>query len=59
MLGAVLGLERAVDCVRVRLGGDVPVIAEVTEAAVRDLELDGGGSVWAAIKATEFRVAPA
>ena len=55
----VLGLERAVDCVRVRLGGDVPVIAEVTEAAVRDLELDGGGSVWAAIKATEFRVAPA
>ncbi len=54
----VLGLERAVDCVRVRLGGDVPVIAEVTEAAVRDLELESGGAVWAAIKATEFRVAP-
>ena len=41
-------------------GGTVcGLTAGVTEAAVRDLELDGGGSVWAAIKATEFRVAPA
>jgi molybdate transport system ATP-binding protein len=54
----IVGTERTVDCIRVRLGGDLPVIAEVTESAVRDLDLDGGGSVWAAIKATEFRVAP-
>ena len=53
------GSERSVDCVRVRLGGDRPVIAEVTESAVRDLRLDEGGEVWVAIKATEFRVAPA
>jgi len=53
------GTERSVDCVRVRLGGDLPVIAEVTESAVQELRLDEGGEVWAAIKATEFRVAPA
>lgn len=50
--------ERSVECVRVRLGGDLPVIAEVTESAVAELRLDEGGEVWAAIKATEFRVAP-
>lgn len=55
----VVGTERSVDCVRIRLGGALPVIAEVTEAAVSELRLDDGGEVWAAIKATEFRVAPA
>ncbi|MCK5942076.1 MAG: ATP-binding cassette domain-containing protein, partial [Planctomycetes bacterium] len=54
----VLGTERSVDCIRVRLGGALPVIAEVTESAVQDLGLDRGGTVWVAIKATEFRVAP-
>lgn len=52
------GTERSVDCVRVRLGGPLPVIAEVTESAVQELGLDDGGEVWVAIKATEFRVAP-
>ena len=50
--------ERSVDCVRVRVGGELPVIAEVTEAAVQELGLDDGGDVWVAIKATEIRVAP-
>lgn len=58
-MAPVEGTERSVDCVRVRLGGDLPVIAEVTEAAVEDLRLEEGGEVWAAIKATEFRVSPA
>ncbi len=52
------GTERSVDCVRVRVGGALPVIAEVTEAAVQELGLDDGGDVWVAIKATEIRVAP-
>ena len=55
----IVSTERSVDCIRVRLGGALPVVAEVTESAVQDLGLDGGGSVWVAIKATEFRVAPA
>ena len=57
-LAPVAGTERSINSTRVRLGGDLPVIAEVTEAAVRDLDLNAGGEVWAAIKATEFRVAP-
>lgn len=54
----VAAVERALDCIRVRLGGDLPIVAEVTESAVAELGLDDGGTVWAAIKATEFRVAP-
>tara|TARA_R110002072_G_scaffold174303_7_gene329609 strand:+ start:54300 stop:55352 length:1053 start_codon:yes stop_codon:yes gene_type:complete len=55
----VVTVERALDCIRVQLGGDLPIVAEVTESAVSDLNLDGGGQVWAAVKATEFRVAEA
>lgn len=55
----VIAVERALDCIRVRLGGKLPIVAEVTESAVGDLGLDRGGDVWAAVKATEFRVAPA
>jgi molybdate transport system ATP-binding protein len=54
----VVAVERALDCIRVRLGGDLPIVAEVTESAVGELGLDQGGDVWAAVKATEFRVAP-
>jgi len=57
-LAPIDSTERTVDCIRVRLGGDLPVIAEVTESAVADLDLESGGTVWAAIKATEFRIAP-
>ena len=44
------------DRVRVRLGGKVPLVAEVTPGAVRDLHLDRGAEVWAAVKATEISV---
>jgi molybdate transport system ATP-binding protein len=41
------------------VAGPVPVTAEVTPAAVRELELTAGTPVWASIKATEITVYPA
>ncbi len=52
-------LEAAGNRVRVQLGGDVPLVAEVTPAAVADLGLGAGGRIWAALKATEIDVFPA
>ena len=45
--------------VRVRLAGGVPLVAEVTVAAVTELELRPGTPVWASVKATEIEVYPA
>jgi len=42
--------------VRVRLAGPVPLVAEVTPSAVRELGLDRGAHVWASVKATEIAV---
>ncbi|OLB83651.1 MAG: hypothetical protein AUI15_35745 [Actinobacteria bacterium 13_2_20CM_2_66_6] len=42
--------------VRVRLSGAVPLVAEVTPSAVRDLHLAAGAEVWVAVKATEISV---
>ena len=42
--------------VRVRLGGDVPLVAEVTPSAVKQLGLATGAEVWVAVKATEISV---
>jgi molybdate transport system ATP-binding protein len=42
--------------VRVRLSGPVPLVAEVTPSAVRDLRLASGAEVWVAVKATEISV---
>jgi molybdate transport system ATP-binding protein len=50
-------IEASLDRLRVRLGGGLPVVAEVTAAAVADLGLAPGVEVWVAIKATEFVVA--
>lgn len=52
----VLAIEPAQGSVRVCLGGDVPVVAEVTPAAVSGLHLRPGVEVWVAIKATEIQV---
>jgi molybdate transport system ATP-binding protein len=52
-------LEAAGDRVRVRLGGRIPVVAEVTPLAITDLQLGVGGHVWVAVKATEIVVHPA
>jgi molybdate transport system ATP-binding protein len=46
------------DHVRVRLAGPVDLVADVTPAAVADLGLVEGGSVWASVKATEVTAYP-
>jgi molybdate transport system ATP-binding protein len=58
-LGSVSGMERFGDRVRVRVVGPVPIVAEITPAAVTALELRDGDAVWAAVKATEIDVSPA
>jgi len=45
--------------VRVRLDGPVPLTAEITRAALDDLELRPGDSVWASVKATDITTYPA
>jgi molybdate transport system ATP-binding protein len=47
------------DRVRVGVEGEMPIIAEVTPAAVKDLDLAEGGEVWVSVKATEITVYPA
>lgn len=49
-------LEPTLDRVRVRLGGALPLVAEVTPAAVAELQLRAGAPIWVAIKATETNV---
>jgi molybdate transport system ATP-binding protein len=57
--GTVEALDVAGDLVRVQIAGPVPLVAEVTPAAVVELRLDDGGPVWAAVKAVEVLVYPA
>jgi molybdate transport system ATP-binding protein len=57
--GTAESLEVAGDRVRVRITGQVPIVAEVTPAAAAELQLGDGGPVWAAVKATEVTVYPA
>jgi molybdate transport system ATP-binding protein len=45
--------------VRVRIDGEVPLVAEVTPAALKELDLVEGGEVWISFKATEVGVYPA
>jgi molybdate transport system ATP-binding protein len=54
--GVIDSLDLEGDRVRVRIAGPVPVVAEVTPAAVAELELGAGGTVWVAVKAAEVRV---
>jgi molybdate transport system ATP-binding protein len=57
--GRVDGLEQHADIVRVRLAAEPPVLADVTTAAVAELDLGIGREVWAAVEATEVRTYPA
>ncbi len=56
---AIAAVEAAGDRMRVQLGGVVPLVAEVTPAAVAELGLARGGDVWVALKATEITIDPA
>ena len=49
--GPVDALEARVGVVRVRVGGPLPVVAEVTAAAAAELHLAPGTEVWVAVKA--------
>jgi molybdate transport system ATP-binding protein len=57
--GTAETLEAVGDRVRVRIAGQVPLVAEVTPAAAGELRLADGGRVFASVKATEVRVYPA
>jgi molybdate transport system ATP-binding protein len=54
--GRIAGIELMAGRVRIRVEGDVPVVAEVTPAALRELGLEEGGEVWLSFKATEVGV---
>jgi molybdate transport system ATP-binding protein len=56
--GEVVDLDVRGDHVRVRVSGQVPLVAEVTPQAVAALDLGAGGAVHLAVKATEVRVQP-
>ena len=55
----VTAVEPADGRARVRLAGVLPLVAEVTSAAVNELQLAPGSPVWASLKATEVGVYPA
>jgi molybdate transport system ATP-binding protein len=57
--GRIAGIELMGGRVRIRIDGAVPVVAEVTPAAVRELGLAEGGEVWLSFKATDVGVYPA
>ena len=53
---SVAGVDPEGDRWRIRLTGEVPLVAEVTPAAATDLQLAAGGPVFAGVKATEIDV---
>jgi molybdate transport system ATP-binding protein len=57
--GTVAGTDLLGDRVRVHVAAEVPLVAEVTVAAVGDLGLHDGVAVHAAVKATELEIYPA
>jgi molybdate transport system ATP-binding protein len=54
--GEVQDLDVVGNHVRAHVGGELPVIAEVTPGAVASLRLDDGGPVFVAVKAMEIEV---
>ena len=57
--GRITALDRQGDRVRVTVGGAPRLVAEVTPAAVQELQLAEGGQVWVSLKAAEVEVYPA
>lgn len=57
--GRASNIELMGNRVRVRIDGAVPLVAEVTPAALKELELVEGGEVWLSFKATDVGVYPA
>ena len=59
MACTVADVDRQADRVRVRLHGEVPLVAEITPAALDALALQPGDHIWATVKATEITTYPA
>ena len=57
--GRATSIELLGNRVRVRIDSEVPLVAEVTPAALRDLNLVEGGKVWLSFKSTDIGVYPA
>ncbi len=55
----VAGIERRGDHVRIDLTGPLPLAADITPAALAELDLTPGTEVWATVKATETSTYPA
>jgi len=55
----VTGIDVLGDQVRVTLSGPPALVAAVTPAAVADLGIVPGQSIWATLKATDITVHPA
>ncbi|WP_113703686.1 sulfate/molybdate ABC transporter ATP-binding protein, partial [Nonomuraea lactucae] len=53
------GIERHGDNVRVHLDGPITAFADITPAALADLDLTPGQQVWVSVKATETHAYPA
>jgi molybdate transport system ATP-binding protein len=53
------GIERHGDNVRVHLDGPLAAVADITPAAVAELDLSPGQRIWASVKATETHAYPA
>ncbi len=56
---AIEGIERHGDSIRIHLDGPITAFADVTPAAVADLDLSPGQHIWASVKATETHAYPA
>jgi molybdate transport system ATP-binding protein len=54
--GRATHIELMGNRVRVRIDGEVPLVAEVTPSALKELELVEGGEVWLSFKATDVGV---
>ncbi|HEX6256889.1 MAG TPA: ABC transporter ATP-binding protein [Euzebyales bacterium] len=57
--GTIDGFDVHGDRVRVHVAGPLPIVAEVTPAAVAALDLGIGGDVHVSVKATEVNIYPA
>ena len=57
--GRATSIELLGNRVRVRIDGKVPLVAEVTPAALKELNLVEGGEVWLSFKSTDVGIYPA
>jgi molybdate transport system ATP-binding protein len=56
--GVVESIEPLGDRTRVRVDASVPLIAEITPDALRDLDLRPGTELWTSFKATDVTAYP-